>query len=142
MIAEFRGENYFLSNFYPTAVTYDGLTYRNTEAAFQASKTTDLEKRIKFTKMNPSAAKQAGRRIVLRRDWESIKENIMYEICKAKFVQNLRLKEQLLATKDEYLEEGNTWGDHEWGVSGGYGENKLGKILMRIRIELSPETAN
>ena len=33
----------------------------------------------------------------------------MYEIVQAKFTQNPDLKEKLLATGDEYLEEGNTW---------------------------------
>lgn len=46
----------------------------------------------------------------LRHDWEKVKFDIMYEICKAKFSQNAELKDKLLATGDEYLEEGNTWG--------------------------------
>ncbi len=36
------------------------------------------------------------------------------------------------------LQEGNRWGDTFWGVDlrTGKGENKLGKILMRVRKEL------
>ena len=37
---------------------------------------------------------------------------------------------------DEYLEEGNNWGDKVWGTVNGEGENNLGKILMRVRKEL------
>lgn len=61
---------------------------------------------------------------------------IMYEICKAKFRQNPDLAERLISTSDFELIEGNNWGDHIWGVCDGYGENRLGKILMRIREEL------
>jgi len=43
------------------------------------------------------------------------------------------LGDQLLATGDVELIEGNTWHDTEWGVCNGIGKNKLGKILMRIR---------
>lgn len=63
----------------------------------------------------------------------------MYEICKAKFSQNTELKKRLLSTGNEHLEEGNTWGDKIWGTVNGVGENRLGKILMRIREELRNE---
>ena len=42
----------------------------------------------------------------------------------------------LLATGEEYLVEGNTWGDKYWGVCGGIGLNHLGKLLMQVRDEL------
>lgn len=34
-IASFRGEYRFLSNFYPAPFTFDGISYRNVEAAFR-----------------------------------------------------------------------------------------------------------
>ena len=43
---------------------------------------------------------------------------------------------KLLATGDAQLEEGNTWGDRIWGVYQGQGDNRLGKILMKVREEL------
>ena len=49
----------------------------------------------------------------------------MYEIVLAKFTQNPDLKKKLLATGDEHLEEGNTWGDTIWGTVDGVGENRL-----------------
>ena len=42
----------------------------------------------------------------------------------------------MIETGDEYLEEGNTWGDRIWGTVNGKGQNNLGKILMRVREEL------
>ena len=38
MIDKFRGKYFFLSNFYVAPVEYQGLTYRNNEAAFQSAK--------------------------------------------------------------------------------------------------------
>lgn len=136
MINEFRGPYYFLSNFYEAPVTWNSITYRNNEAAFQSAKTNSIVVRETFATMDPSAAKREGRRVVLRPDWEEVKYQIMYEICLAKFTQNKELRERLLATGDEYLEEGNTWGDRIWGTVNGQGNNWLGKILMQVREEL------
>ena len=136
MIDSFRGDYYFLSNFYESPVLYDGITYQNNEAAFQAQKTLDPEKKKEFASLSPNLAKRAGRRVALRPDWEQVKYDIMYEICKAKFTQNPALGQQLLATGDEELVEGNNWGDRIWGQVNGKGQNHLGKILMRVRKEL------
>ena len=141
MINEFRGKYYFLSNFYSAPVTYDGITYQNNEAAFHSAKI--LSGREQFANLDPSSAKKLGRSVKLREDWEEVKDDIMYEICKSKFSQNLNLGKKLLATGDEYLEEGTTgWHDNYWGncecdkCKNIEGKNTLGKILMRIREEL------
>lgn len=137
-IDSFRGKYYFLSNFFPAEVTYSRLTYQNNEAAFQAQKTYSKEERIEFTTLEPRDAKRRGRRVRLRKDWEQVKDRIMEEIVRAKFSQNEELKEQLLATGDAQLVEGNRWNDRYWGVDirSGVGENHLGKILMKVRSEL------
>lgn len=136
MIKEFRGKNFFLSNFFNAPVNYDGINYCNNEAAFQSSKVLDRDKRLKFATLNPSSAKRKGMQVRLRDDWEEVKYSIMKEICLAKFSQNPYLREKLLNTGEEYLEEGNTWGDTTWGVCNGRGKNWLGKILMEVREEL------
>lgn len=136
VIDSFRGEYFFLSNFCEVPVMYDGITYLNNEAAFQAQKTLNREQRLDFAMLNPSQAKKKGRSVSLRPDWEEIKINVMYEICKAKFTQNENLKRSLLNTGNAELIEGNNWGDKIWGQVNGIGENNLGKILMKIREEL------
>lgn len=136
VIDSFRGKYFFLSNFFEAPVIYDGITYLNNEAAFQAQKTLNKEQRLDFAMLNPSQAKKKGRSISLRPDWEEIKINVMYEICKAKFTQNENLKRSLLNTGNTELIEGNNWGDKIWGQVNGIGENNLGKILMKIREEL------
>ena len=133
MINSFTGDYYFLSNFYIAPVSYNGWDYTNNEAAFQAQKTKNRRLRFQlFSKASPSEAKATGRKIDLRLDWE--------EIVLAKFTQNPDLKEKLLATGDEHLEEGNTWGDTTWGTVNGIGENRLGRILMKVRKELQEES--
>ncbi len=136
VIDEFKGKYYFLSNFYSAPVMYQGITYQNNEAAFQAMKVTNKSIHLEFSDLPPNLAKRKGRRVKLRPDWEEVKETFMYEIAKAKFEQNDQLKNWLLQTGESILIEGNTWGDRVWGVCNGIGENKLGKILMRVRNEL------
>lgn len=142
MINVFDGDYAFLSNFYICDIIYNGLSYKNSESAFHAQKTLDETERKKFINLDPSASKKLGRKIDLRNDWEDVKTQIMYEICYAKFSQNQDLKNKLLATGDEYLEEGTHWHDNYWGncycekCKDIKGENKLGIILMKIREEL------
>lgn len=138
-INSFTGKYEFLSNFHEKPVEYNGLLYSSNEAAFQAQKTMDMGLRSRFGGMNPPLAKMYGRKIRLRNDWEQVKDAIMYEICLEKFKQNPDLRQELLATKDAYIEEGNYWGDMEWGTVNGVGKNKLGKILMRVRSELGDD---
>lgn len=139
MINNFRGKYYFLSNFYSAPVKYDGISYQNNEAAFQAAKCMSRDKRIAFSTLLPNEAKKLGRKISLRPDWEEVKFNVMREIVHEKFTQNPDLLERLLATNDAELIEGNTWHDNLYGdcscpkCQAIEGKNMLGKILMDER---------
>lgn len=145
MINNFDKNYAFLSNFYDAPVIYEGITYLNSEAAFQAAKTLDLKERQKFSTLNPSQAKKAGRKLDLREDWEKVKNQVMYDVCYAKFSSNTHLKLLLIATKDEELVEGNWWHDNYWGdcscdkCKDTIGRNELGRILMQIRDNLKKE---
>jgi len=57
----------------------------------------------------------------------------MEDIVRSKFVNNPLLYVKLDETNPHELVEGNWWGDKYWGVCKGVGENKLGKILMKVR---------
>lgn len=130
----FRGEYFFLSNFFPCQLVdmdFSDITYGSVEEAFQASKTINKEERKLFSGLGPKQAKARGRRITLRVDWEQIKDSIMAYYCAQKF-SNTELKNKLMTLKGEIIEE-NFWGDRYWGVYNGTGKNKLGKILMEIR---------
>lgn len=137
MIGTFDGEYAFLSNFYPSPITdEDYITYPTVEHYFQAMKTLDKDERFNIAiQVTPGKAKRLGRKLDLRSDWEFIKDSIMEEALRIKF-SNPELRKALLNTRDEYLEEGNTWGDQYWGVCNGVGKNRLGKLLMKIRQEI------
>jgi len=141
-INSFRNEYFFLSNFYEVSVKYRGLTYRNSEAAFQAQKCRNPKDKIAFTNLNPSEAKHRGRSIELVDGWEQVKVSIMMEIVQAKFEQNKDIAQKLIATGDAFLEEGNDWGDRIWGTVNGQGSNLLGFILMKVREHLKEVRSN
>lgn len=143
MIKEFKNQYFFLSNFYECPIYYNKLVFCNAEAAFQAQKVIDEKEQYKFINLNASQARKLGKTIVLRKDWEEVKDNIMYEIVKRKFTVNKELQQKLIDTKDEELVEGNWWHDTYWGIDSktGIGKNKLGKILMKVREEVKSSNA-
>lgn len=143
MIKEFKNQYFFLSNFYECPIYYNKLVFCNAEAAFQAQKVIDEKEQYKFINLNASQARKLGKTIVLRKDWEEVKDNIMYEIVKRKFTVNKELQQKLIDTKDEELVEGNWWHDTYWGMDSktGIGKNKLGKILMKVRGEVKSSNA-
>lgn len=57
VIAGFRGEYQFLSNFYPCRVTFYAMAFPSVEAAFQAAKCADLADRVRFLDLSPAEAK-------------------------------------------------------------------------------------
>ena len=135
-ISEFQGEHRFLSNFWPAEIEFEGIRYPSVEHAYQAAKSLNQEDRIRIAAMpDPAEAKRAGRALALRPDWETAKFEVMAICVRAKFTTHPDLRAKLLATGNAELVEGNTWGDRVWGVYEGRGENRLGKILMRVREE-------
>ena len=139
-IDSFNGKYRFLSNFYPVKVKLDGVTYDSVEHAYQAAKTIDKEERAKFIGITAGQSKRLGRQLSLRRDWDSVKINIMRDLLIQKF-EDEQLKIDLLDTGDAELIEGNTWDDTFWGVCNGVGTNWLGRLLMEIRSNLRLDLA-
>lgn len=137
MIVSFTGKHRFLSNFYYIPIEYEGIKYPTSEHAYQAAKTLDKNERLRISKIKtPGRAKRAGQGLELRKNWENIKISVMEDILNIKF-RNPELREMLLETKGPIVEL-NDWGDVFWGqvqrTSGElYGDNYLGRILMRIR---------
>ena len=134
-IKGFVGGYEFLNNFYEVPFTYKGLTYHNSEAAYQAQKCINDGDKIKFTGVQGKTAKFIGQKLAVREDWDKIKIAIMYDVCRAKFKQNKWLMKQLVKTKGLELINENTCNETFWGTCKGIGENNLGKLLMRIRDE-------
>lgn len=137
-IDSFFGEYRFLSNFYISPISHDGIRFSSVEHAYQAAKTLDFGKRWEMSQIDqPGEVKRVGKALPLRPDWEHAKFLIMRELLVQKFVRYPDLRKKLLATNPAELIEGNNWGDTCWGVCMGKGENNLGKLLMAIRKELA-----
>lgn len=134
MIDSFRDQNRWLSNFWPAPVYLDGVLYPTVENAYQAAKT--LDKRHIFVGCSPAISKKLGRAVTKRDDWKDIKINVMRHLLEQKFHKDTMLGNQLIATGDQEIIEGNTWGDVFWGVCEGVGENHLGRLLMEIREDI------
>lgn len=128
----------FLSNMdSPAPVFYNGIQYNSSENAYQAQKTLNEREREHIATLTPYQSKSYAQKFNNERpDWHTIKRAIMYDIVWLKFDTNMRLRLQLKATKDKYLEETNYWGDSFWGVCNGVGMNNLGNILMEVRAKL------
>jgi ribA/ribD-fused uncharacterized protein len=86
--------------------------------------------------MGPKESRDYSRKIRVKKDWESIKKKVMYDVLKDKFTRHEDLKKKLLETGSKYLEETNYWNDTYYGVYMGKGKNVLGHLLMQIREEL------
>ena len=142
MINRFEGKYSFLSNFYQSTISDGNLMFPTVEHMFQAAKTINMAEYEKIAyARTPNEAKYLGRHVTLRKDWEEVKEQVMYKALVEKF-SIPELRRSLLATGDEELVEGNVWHDNTWGnctcerCRDIEGQNKLGKLLMKIREEI------
>ena len=133
------------SNFAPFPIQLGGKRWPTSEHYFQAQKFLEKEhhESIRQAKSPMIAARMGrSRKLPLRKDWESVKDQIMREAVLAKFTQHEELRELLLSTGDAKLVE-HTTNDSYWGDGGdGSGKNKLGLILMEVRDLLKQEETN
>ncbi len=127
------------SNFAPFPIAIDGERWPSVEHYYQAQKTEDLDVREKIRNAkHPAEAKKRGAasNAPMRADWEAVKDEIMHRAVQAKFTSHESLALLLLSTGNEELVEAVS-GDGYWGAGrDGGGQNKLGKILMRVREDL------
>lgn len=137
-----KGPHGYLSNFARYPVKIYNKEFKTSEHAYQSQKFvgTEHESEIRNAK-TPMEAATKGREAwrPLRKDWESVKDNIMREVVEAKFRQNPDILQHLLDTEDATLVE-HTINDSYWADGGdGSGKNMLGIILMEVRSKLSKE---
>lgn len=146
IIDAFRGEHYFLSNYFPAPVPFRGIVFPTSEHAFAAAKTTDIAAvQAIASALTPGDAKAIGRRVALIPHWDALRYATMHDILLAKFTHNPELRDKLLATRGALLVEGNTWHDQTWGScscpqhANVPGDNALGVLLMMLRLRLDVE---
>lgn len=126
------------SNFARYPIRLKGKTWPTSEHYFQAQKFpgTPHEEELRKAKSAMQVARMGRQRTrPLRRDWESVKDNVMRDAVRAKFSQHPELTKLLLETGERKLVE-HTTNDAYWGDGGGSGRNMLGQILMEVRSAL------
>lgn len=134
MIKEFQKEYRWLSNFAPCTISMGGFLYPSVEHAYMSAKSNSLIWKRFCQQESAGTVKRKSREIELVEDWEVLKKSVMMSCLIQKFNQEPYFS-KLIETGDEYIQEGNMWGDKYWGVclKTGVGENNLGKMIMQIR---------
>src|SRR5262249_14762338 len=102
------GEYGCFSNFSRHPVYLSGKRWPTSEHCFQAQKFqgTEHEEAVRLCKTPREAANLGrSRKLPLRRDWESVKDQVMLEAVRAKFTQHDDLRAILLGTGDALLVE-------------------------------------
>ena len=160
----FSGKSPF-SNFAITPFTYhavktDFLNKNERYIDFKCSEQAYMYEKCMFFKqpemaencileINPIEVKKIGRRIPnFRQDmWNQFSFDIMFNVCKQKFSGNIDARKELIASGDKILVEASPY-DRIWGVGlselddnilqeeNWTGENRLGKVLMKVREKL------
>lgn len=139
-ITDFSGDYAFLNNGFDqddNPIHIFGWDFRTAEGAFQSQKCP--EQAASFMNCTSREAKRMGAKVPLRKDWDSVRDIVMYEVLQAKFAQSADLAQMLLGTGGAKIEPHNTRHDNHWGscqcaeCAEKEKENRLGAILMRIR---------
>lgn len=126
----------YMSNFYPSPICINNVTYPTTEHYFQASKMTNNEDHESIRMSNsPYEAARLGRKLQMRNDWFQVRDAFMLEALRYKFHQHTDLFNKLVSTGTSQLVE-HTKNDSYWGDGGdGTGHNMLGNLLMVVRAD-------
>lgn len=144
----------YLSQWWPSPFTVDGVTYATAEHYMMAEKARlfgDEETAAAILAApHPRRAKDLGRgvRDFDERTWRDNRVTIVTKASEAKFAQNKDLRDYLAATRDRVLVEASPL-DRVWGIglaaddpraedpASWQGENLLGFALMTARETLS-----
>lgn len=146
-------ENGFLSNWYPSSFTLDGVAFSSVEQYMMYRKALcfgDAKTAEKILAVHDVAKiKALGRQVSPYEEstWNGLRQLVVYEGLLAKFSQNEALKARLLATGNAVLAECAVH-DRIWGIglsmedpgrpdkSKWRGQNLLGYTLMMVREHL------
>ena len=142
---------YFLSNFYKVPLTYKNTEFEDLETAYQYAKASTFNDHVSCENIlcstSPSAAKRIGGSIknFKSKDWDKVKQDIMLELLRIKFIPGSDLAKRLVATSGKSLAEAGQSGVYSIGMTLNNKElfdtqkwtkNVLGELLMKVRQEL------
>lgn len=123
----------FLNNFYPAKMFIYGHWWNHVEGPYQYCKTDPISGEVILKAKSPREARDLGQKVLLRPDWDQVKDKVMKQCLLAKFTQNKDLLESLINTGEAELIEDSPI-DYYWGCGkDDSGQNKLGKLLMEVR---------
>ncbi len=151
-----KKENWWLSNWYPSKFVIDDITFTHLEQWMMYKKAKLFKDERKAAEIllseHPREQKELGREVqnFNKTTWERSCRQIVYDGCRAKFLQNRDIFNLLLSTKGTTLVEASPydsiWGiglteadaikieKHEWP-----GTNWLGQILTELREDFKNE---
>lgn len=113
--------------------------YPTSEHAYHSEKFEDdeLKEQVRNTRSAHDSQKFATAHSAERRkDWNTVKLEIMKEILRAKVEQHTYVKKKLIQSADKELIE-DSWRDDFWGWGPNKdGNNHLGKLWMEVRAEV------
>ncbi len=136
------GELGYLATYSNHGFYKDGVFYQTSEHYYQSKKFVEKEVVDKIIHAKtPKEASNIGRdrNNPLRKNWNQIKNLVMFDAVYYKFSQHEDLKEKLLATGEEEIIE-ETTKENYWGCGPNYdGSNHYGKILCKVREQLRSE---
>ena len=148
----FQGPATFLSNLHKVTLTYEDLSFTSVEQAFTYMKALICGALVILSSIrsvdDPFRIKSIARKIVATKEWDEQRDQILYEIVKAKFSQNLALADALVATEGLTLFEATRDSHYGCGLPLSLahqidkktpGKNVGGEILMQVRDEIIRE---
>ena len=136
----YEQEFYPLSNFSAFSLIWKNHHFATSEQAYHWEKFPGneiLQREIQHAISAHEAFRIAqSNKELVRKDWESIKVEIMAAILRAKVKRHEYVRRKLLETGEREIIE-NSWRDDFWG----WGPNKngmniLGKLWMQIRVDI------
>jgi ribA/ribD-fused uncharacterized protein len=130
----------YLSAFSAHSIKYKGVRYATVEHAYHCQRypdTTDSDIRRYIAK--ETSARKAWKlsqtfKSYQHKDWDTIKVNVMEELCRAKMDQHEDVKQALLSSGDYLILK--DYPDEFWGVGINGGKNTMGCIWMKLRDEI------
>ena len=137
-IDSFSGKYEFLSMEYPCEIKYGNETYNNAFSLLYSFKTNNDNVKRKIAKLSSLKARQKVAKLTaadINESYEDDKNKYLEITVRAKFDCNPEFKKLLIKTYPAKLINNLNYRDEWLGLRYGKGDNELGKLLTKLRLE-------